>query len=104
MAFDFDQIFKEQIGNAQPYTEGNVRQVIGLLAHTLKTRDLVEKSKYLKTKVGVRRLTFTLIDKSGKPHLDKTWEDEFDILQNQLGNYDHVGYNGDLPIFEIRKQ
>lgn len=103
MSFDFETIFKEQIANNDPFTEGNVRQLVSLLAMNLKAKQLMERSKYLKTKVGTHRLIYKLVNPTGSPAICKTWRDEFDKLQEELKAYSHIGYDGDIPLFEIVK-
>lgn len=101
MSFDFETIFSEQITNTAPFTEGNVRQMVSLLSMNLKAKQLMERSKQLKTKIGVRRLIYRIVKPTGSPVICKTWHDEFDKLQDELKDYQHIGYEGDIPLFEI---
>jgi hypothetical protein len=70
----------------------------------LPPRKVIEKSKELKSKIGIKRLAYVLEDclLSGKPKKEQLiyiWEDELDTLVTNILGFDHTGYRNSVPIF-----
>ena len=104
MSFDFSEIFKDQLATEKPFTLGNIRQVLFMKAYHLTARQVMEESKFLKTKIGVKRVNYYVLDGiNNTPKLEKAWEDEFPALHEKLSDYDFVNYNGVIPVFEKKK-
>jgi hypothetical protein len=72
MGFDFNEIFQKQLADEKPFTLGNIRQVLFMKAYHLTTKQVMEESKFLKTKIGMKRLNYYVLD-SIHPKLEKAW-------------------------------
>lgn len=101
---DFNELFKEQLTNELPYTKGMVNSTLHLMSHTMTPREIMVKSKELKAKIGKKRVMYYLVARNadGSPKtakILKVWEDDFEQLQNELAEYNFVGYEGRLPKF-----
>lgn len=101
---DLNEIFKEQLANEKPWTEKTIRASVGMYAHHLTARELMAKSKELKSKIGKRRLLYYLVKQNAmggasKPVMEKVWDDEFDQLQTILADYMFMGMDGQIPKF-----
>lgn len=104
MTHDFNELFKEQLANELPYTKGMVNSTLHLMSHTMTPREIMAKSKELKAKIGMKRVMYYLVgintDCSPKTQkIMKVWEDDFEQLQNELAEYNFIGYEGKLPKF-----
>jgi hypothetical protein len=102
--FDFQEIFKEQLTTEKPFTKGNVNGILALLSNTSTPRQIMTRSKELKSKIGIKRLLYYIVDMNvdgtpKKQRMDKVWEDEFDKLQTILSEYNFMGNNGVIPQF-----
>jgi hypothetical protein len=102
--FDFNDLFSVQLANEKPFTAGMVNSTLHLMAHSMKPREIMAKSKELKAKIGKRRLLYyvTGVLPDGKPakqKMNKVWEDDFMALQDLLADYVYVSHEGRIPCF-----
>jgi hypothetical protein len=97
---DFNEIFKEQLANEQPWTQGTIRSSLHGHSFHLTTRQLMEKSKELKKKIGCRRLRYYINQhNSVEMRMVTFWDDEFPMLQTALRDCMFAGYDGLIPKF-----
>ena len=97
---DFNEIFKEQLANEQPWTIKTVRASLHGHSFHLNTRQVMEKSKELKAKIGCKRLRYYInVPDSIEMKMQLTWDNEFPALQETLKDFMFAGYDGLIPKF-----
>ena len=97
---DLNEIFKEQLANEQPWTQKTIRASLHGHSFHLTTRQVMEKSKELKKKIGCRRLRYYVNQPNSiEMKMVLTWDDEFATLADTLKDHMFIGYDGMIPKF-----
>lgn len=100
---DLPSLMANQIATTQPETRGSIDARIKMHGMHKTVRELLEIGRSLKTKIGVRQLTFYIREEKTdgdstirRDHTKTIWEDELQAFDSS--GYEFVEFSGSIPV------